>query len=136
MDIALNAHVECTDGRVGRVENIIFNPVTKRVTHLVVRGNDLENTMRLVPERQVKDATPEVIFLSFDKKKFDPFGGYMMDWFQAKTKRFKCLASMMSIFDLESMWGETEELWFVNWDLRKDTRGIPMIIKNIHHPIL
>lgn len=46
------------------------------------------------------------------------FGGYMMDWFQAKTKRFKCLASMMGIFDLESMWGSTEELWFVNWDLK------------------
>ncbi len=45
------------------------------------------------------------------------FGGYMMNWFQAKTKRFKCLASMMGIFDLESMWGATEELWFVNWDL-------------------
>ncbi len=45
------------------------------------------------------------------------FGGYMMDWFQAKTKRFKCLASMMGIFDLESMWGSTEEQWFVNWDL-------------------
>ncbi len=45
------------------------------------------------------------------------FGGYMMNWFQAQTKRFKCLASMMGIFDLESMWGETEELWFVNWDL-------------------
>ena len=46
------------------------------------------------------------------------FGGYMMDWFQAQTKRFKCLASMMGIFDLESMWGSTEEQWFVNWDLR------------------
>jgi dipeptidyl aminopeptidase/acylaminoacyl peptidase len=45
------------------------------------------------------------------------FGGYMMDWFQAKTKRFKCLASMMGIFDLTSMWGATEELWFPNWDL-------------------
>ncbi len=45
------------------------------------------------------------------------FGGYMMDWFQAQTKRFKCLASMMGIFDLESMWGATEEMWFVNWDL-------------------
>jgi dipeptidyl aminopeptidase/acylaminoacyl peptidase len=46
------------------------------------------------------------------------FGGYMMNWFQAKTDRFKCLASMMGIFDLESMWGATEELWFVNWDLK------------------
>src|SRR5690554_6936767 len=46
------------------------------------------------------------------------YGGYMMNWFQAKTKRFKCLASMMGIYDLKSMWGATEELWFVNWDLK------------------
>jgi len=46
------------------------------------------------------------------------FGGYMMDWFEARTHRFRCLASMMGIFDLESMWAATEELWFVNWDLQ------------------
>lgn len=45
------------------------------------------------------------------------YGGYMMNWFQAKTKRFKCLASMMGVYDLRSMWGGTEELWFVNHDL-------------------
>ncbi|HEX9253840.1 MAG TPA: S9 family peptidase, partial [Ignavibacteriaceae bacterium] len=45
------------------------------------------------------------------------FGGYMMNWLQGQTKKFKCLASMMGIFDLESMWGSTEELWFANWDL-------------------
>ncbi|QQS36064.1 MAG: S9 family peptidase [Ignavibacteriales bacterium] len=46
------------------------------------------------------------------------YGGYMMNWLQGKTKRFKCLASMMGIFDIESMWGVTEELWFVNWDVK------------------
>lgn len=46
------------------------------------------------------------------------YGGYMMDWFQAKTKRFKCLASMMGVYDLRSMWGSTEELWFVNHDMK------------------
>jgi dipeptidyl aminopeptidase/acylaminoacyl peptidase len=46
------------------------------------------------------------------------YGGYMMNWFQGNTKRFKCLASMMGVYDLESMWGATEELWFVNWDLK------------------
>lgn len=45
------------------------------------------------------------------------FGGYMMNWFQAKTKRFRCLASMMGVYDLRSMWGATEELWFPNFDL-------------------
>ena len=56
MDMHLNAHVECSDGRVGRLENIILNPKTERVTYLVVRGNDLQNTERLVPERLVKEA--------------------------------------------------------------------------------
>lgn len=45
------------------------------------------------------------------------YGGYMMNWLQGQTKKFKCLASMMGIFDMESMWGATEELWFANWDL-------------------
>ena len=45
------------------------------------------------------------------------YGGYMMDWFQGHTKRFKCLASMMGVYDLRSMWGSTEELWFPNFDM-------------------
>ena len=46
------------------------------------------------------------------------YGGYMMNWFQAKTKRFKCLASMMGVYDLKSFWGSTEELWFPNWEFK------------------
>lgn len=45
------------------------------------------------------------------------YGGYMMDWLQGHTKRYKCLASMMGVYDLRSMWGSTEELWFPNFDL-------------------
>ncbi len=44
------------------------------------------------------------------------YGGYMMNWLQAQTKKFKCFASMMGVYDLKSMWGATEELWFANWD--------------------
>jgi dipeptidyl aminopeptidase/acylaminoacyl peptidase len=46
------------------------------------------------------------------------YGGYMMNWFQAQTKRFKCLASMMGLYDLRSEWGGTEELWFPDFDLK------------------
>jgi dipeptidyl aminopeptidase/acylaminoacyl peptidase len=46
------------------------------------------------------------------------FGGYMMDWFEGHTTRFKALASMMGIFDLRSFYGGTEELWFPEWDLK------------------
>lgn len=48
------------------------------------------------------------------------YGGYFMNLLQAKTKRFKCLASMMGIYDLEQFYLETEELWFPEFDLTGD----------------
>ena len=46
------------------------------------------------------------------------YGGYMMDWFEGHTNRFKAIASMMGLFDLRSFYGSTEELWFPEWDLK------------------
>jgi dipeptidyl aminopeptidase/acylaminoacyl peptidase len=46
------------------------------------------------------------------------YGGYMMNWFEGHTTRFKALASMMGIFDNRSFFGATEELWFPEWDLK------------------
>ncbi len=46
------------------------------------------------------------------------FGGYMMNWFEAQTNRFKALASMMGAYDLRSFYGATEELWWPEWDLK------------------
>jgi dipeptidyl aminopeptidase/acylaminoacyl peptidase len=45
------------------------------------------------------------------------YGGYMMNWFQGHTDRFKCLADMMGIFDTRSFYYATEELWFPEWDM-------------------
>jgi dipeptidyl aminopeptidase/acylaminoacyl peptidase len=45
------------------------------------------------------------------------YGGYMMMWFAGHTERFEALAAMMGVYDLRSMWGATEELWFVEKDL-------------------
>jgi dipeptidyl aminopeptidase/acylaminoacyl peptidase len=46
------------------------------------------------------------------------YGGYMMNWFEGHTDRFKALASMMGIFDNRAFFGATEELWFPEWDLK------------------
>ncbi|MCE9562670.1 MAG: S9 family peptidase [Planctomycetes bacterium] len=42
------------------------------------------------------------------------FGGYMMNWFAVNDigKRFKCLITHCSVWNFESMWGTTDELWF------------------------
>ena len=46
------------------------------------------------------------------------YGGYMMNWFEGNTDRFKAIASMMGLYDLRSFYGATEELWFPEWDLK------------------
>ncbi len=44
------------------------------------------------------------------------YGGYMMNWFEGHTDRFKCLVNHDGVYNLESMWGATEELWFPEWE--------------------
>lgn len=49
------------------------------------------------------------------------FGGYMINWFGAKTgNRFNALISHSGIYNNVSMYGTTEELWFEEWE-----HGIP-----------
>jgi dipeptidyl aminopeptidase/acylaminoacyl peptidase len=44
------------------------------------------------------------------------FGGYMMNWFAVNTGRFKCLISHCSVWNFDSMYGTTDELWFDEWE--------------------
>jgi len=46
------------------------------------------------------------------------YGGYMIDWLEGHTDRFRCLISHAGVFDLRSMYGATEELWFPEWELK------------------
>jgi dipeptidyl aminopeptidase/acylaminoacyl peptidase len=44
------------------------------------------------------------------------YGGYMVNWMLGHTDRFKAFVSHAGVFDLRSMAGETEELWFPIWE--------------------
>lgn len=44
------------------------------------------------------------------------FGGYMMNWFQGKTTRFKTLITHCGVYNFDSMYATTEELWFDEWE--------------------
>jgi dipeptidyl aminopeptidase/acylaminoacyl peptidase len=48
------------------------------------------------------------------------YGGYMVDWILGHNNdprfKFKTLVSHAGVYNLESMAGATEELWFVNWE--------------------
>lgn len=46
------------------------------------------------------------------------FGGYTVYWLMGNSgDRFKCMIAHCGVFNLESMYGSTEELFFVDWDL-------------------
>ena len=44
------------------------------------------------------------------------FGGYMVNWIEGHAERFKCLVNHDGVFNLESKYGSTEELWFPEWE--------------------
>jgi dipeptidyl aminopeptidase/acylaminoacyl peptidase len=46
------------------------------------------------------------------------FGGFMTNWIEGHTDRFKALISHAGPSDQISFFGETEELWFPTWDLK------------------
>ncbi len=44
------------------------------------------------------------------------YGGYLANWLEARTDRFKCLFSHAGVYDLKSKYGTTDELWFPEWE--------------------
>jgi dipeptidyl aminopeptidase/acylaminoacyl peptidase len=50
------------------------------------------------------------------------YGGYMVDWILGHNNdprfRFKALVSHAGVYNLESMYGATEELWFPEWEFK------------------
>lgn len=67
MEIPLKAQVECTDGICGRSVYIVIDPVTEKVTHLVVRMTDAPNTEYVVPLDRVATTIDNVIHLHSSK---------------------------------------------------------------------
>jgi dipeptidyl aminopeptidase/acylaminoacyl peptidase len=50
------------------------------------------------------------------------YGGYMINWIQGHNNdprfQFKVLVSHDGVFNLSSMYGATEELWFTDWEFK------------------
>ena len=44
------------------------------------------------------------------------YGGYMIAWIEGHTDRFNALVDHDGVFNLTSMYGTTEELWFPEWE--------------------
>ncbi|MDR3610743.1 MAG: S9 family peptidase [Ignavibacteriaceae bacterium] len=46
------------------------------------------------------------------------YGGYMENWMEGHTTRFNAVVSHDGVFNAESEYGTTEELWFPTWEFK------------------
>lgn len=74
------------------------------------------------PYEDIMKATDYLISLGFiDENRMaaggGSYGGYMVNWIATQTVRFKALVSHAGLFNLRSMYGVTEELWFPEFEL-------------------
>ncbi len=44
------------------------------------------------------------------------YGGYMINWIEGHNTKFNALVNHDGVYNLESMYGSTEELWFPEWE--------------------
>ena len=77
------------------------------------------------------------------------YGGYMVNWILGHNNdprvRFKVLVSHDGVYNLESMYGTTEELWFPEWEFKGTAWSNPALysrwsphkfVQNFNTPIL
>lgn len=77
------------------------------------------------------------------------YGGYMVDWIEGHNNdprfQFKALVSHAGVFNLTSMYGVTEELWFPEWEFKGTPWENPemyarwsphMFVRNFKTPLL
>jgi dipeptidyl aminopeptidase/acylaminoacyl peptidase len=77
------------------------------------------------------------------------YGGYMVDWILGHNNdprfRFKALVSHAGVYNLTSMYGATEELWFPEWEFKGTPWSNPamyqrwsphMYVRNFNTPTL
>jgi dipeptidyl aminopeptidase/acylaminoacyl peptidase len=47
------------------------------------------------------------------------YGGYMANWILTHTNRFKCIVTHDGMYNPAAAYGDTEELWFNEWEFRR-----------------
>ncbi len=63
------AHVEATDGAIGRVEEFVIDPATDQITHLIVREGHLWSQQDVtIPVSAIDRIEANIVLLKWDKR--------------------------------------------------------------------
>jgi sporulation protein YlmC with PRC-barrel domain len=73
MQLRLGTHVRCADGVIGEVGDVVIDPVSRRLTHVVVETE--QNAARLVPASHIPDDQTDghELVIACTRGEFDDF---------------------------------------------------------------
>ena len=77
MDLPVKAEVHCSDGPAGHATQVIVNPTTEQVTHIVVAERGIAGVQRLVPISFIKESTPHLILLSCTRRELSEMRSFI-----------------------------------------------------------
>ncbi len=105
-DISLNAKVQCTDGACGKMTNVIVNPISLTVTHIVINHEELpHNPTRLVSIDNVAEISHEVVTLNCSIEDVSVMKPFLVDHFVQQSpsgKAYDWKGGTSSMFSFRS----------------------------------
>jgi len=88
MDIPINATVQCTDGPGGRITRIVLNPVSKKVTDVVVHEPGLFGGDVIVPVEFIVESAQETVRLRLSRDKLAGMQSFLTTQYRLPSDHF------------------------------------------------
>jgi uncharacterized protein YrrD len=88
MDIPVNAKVECQNEDCGRTTCVIINPVSKKITHIVVQEKGMLRLERVVPVELISETSTDHITLRCSAKRFSTFEPFRTGHYVSSNERY------------------------------------------------
>jgi hypothetical protein len=115
VNISLNARIHCQDNHPATLHRIVLNPMTYRITALVVRQGILRKRMRVVPSSMVKPVASEGFCLAITGAELLSYPEYREYDREIPTLDFE-EDRIHSHVDVR--------VWLTNYDFNKERRSI------------
>ena len=77
MDVPVKAEVHCSDGPAGHATQVIIDPASEQVTHIVVAERGFAGVQRLVPVSFIKQSTSHLILLSCTRQELSEMRSFL-----------------------------------------------------------
>jgi uncharacterized protein YrrD len=88
MDIPINAKVECQNQDCGKTTCVLINPVSQKITHIVVQEKGFLGLERLIPVEEIYETKTDHITLRCSPNKFSTFEPFHTGHYVSGNERY------------------------------------------------